>query len=118
MSNCLAKLIGPLQAKQFRVVNVADREEVVNVGRSETPHLVLLDLKSPFDVLEKESARSYRGHSSVCKKLYAWTRIYEGNWCYIRVHSTDAGRVLDLIKADPEAALHKLRRRSYFRLAA
>jgi len=35
-----------------------------------------------------------------------------------RLHSTDAGRVLDLIKADPEAALHKLRRRSYFRLAA
>jgi hypothetical protein len=48
-SNCLAKLIDPLQAEQFRVVNVA---------RSETPHLVLLDLKSPFDVLEKESARS------------------------------------------------------------
>ena len=41
MSNCLAKLIGPLQAEQFRVVNVADREEVVNVARSETPHLVL-----------------------------------------------------------------------------
>jgi hypothetical protein len=59
-----------------------------------------------------------RGHSSVCKKLYAWARIYEGNWCYIRVHSTDAGQVLDLIKADPEAALHKLRRCRYFRLAA
>ena len=44
------------------------------------------------------------GHSSVCKKLYAWARIYKGNCCYIRVHSTGAGQVLDLIKADSEAA--------------
>jgi hypothetical protein len=43
-SNCLAKLIGPLPAEQFRVVNVA---------RSETAHFVLLDLKSPFDVFIK-----------------------------------------------------------------
>jgi nucleotide-binding universal stress UspA family protein len=34
--------------------------------------------------------------------------IYEGNGCYIRAHSTDAGQILHLIKADPEAALHKL----------
>jgi pyruvate-formate lyase-activating enzyme len=45
-----------------------------------------------------------RGHSSVCKKLYAWARIYEGNCCYIRFHSTGAGQVLDLIKPDSEAA--------------
>ena len=44
------------------------------------------------------------GHSSVCKKLYAKARIYEGTWCYIRVDLTDAGQVLDLIKAAPEAA--------------
>ena len=49
-SNCLAKLIGPLQAEQFRIVTVTDREEVVTIARSEVPHLVLLDLKSPFDV--------------------------------------------------------------------
>jgi DNA-binding response OmpR family regulator len=68
-SNRLAKLIRPLQAEQFRVVDVADREEVVNLAHSETPHLVLLDLKSPFDVLEKESARSYPSTSfAFCKR--------------------------------------------------
>jgi hypothetical protein len=37
---------------------------------------------------------------------------------YIRVDWTYAGQVLDPIKAGPEAALQKLRRCRYFRLAA
>jgi hypothetical protein len=49
------------------------------------------------------------GHSSVCKKLYAQARNYEGNWSYIRTDWIDAGQVLDLIKAVPEAAPQKLR---------
>jgi hypothetical protein len=39
-------------------------------------------------------------------------------WCYIRVDLTDAGQVLDLIKAAPEAALQKVACCGYFRLAA
>jgi hypothetical protein len=50
--------------------------------------------------------------------LYAKAGIYEGNGCYIRVDWTDAGQVLDLIKAAPQAALQKLRSCGYFRLAA
>jgi hypothetical protein len=37
---------------------------------------------------------------------------------YIRVDWTDAGQVLDPIKAAPEAALQKLRRYGYFSLEA
>ncbi len=44
--------------------------------------------------------------------------IYEGNGYYIRVDWTGAGQVLDLIKAAPQAALQKLGRCRYFRLAA
>ncbi len=40
----------------------------------------------------------------------AMARNYEGNWSYIRTDWTDAGQVLDLIKAVPEAAPQKLRR--------
>src|ERR1700686_2299994 len=60
----------------------------------------------------------HSGHSSVCKELYAYARNHEGNWCYIRVDWTDTGQVPDLIKAVWKAALQKLRRCDYCRLAA
>jgi hypothetical protein len=50
--------------------------------------------------------------------LYAKAGNYEGNGCYIQVDWTEAGQVLDLIKAAPQAAPQKLRRCRYFRLAA
>jgi len=39
--------------------------------------------------------------------LYAKAGNYEGNACYIQVDWTDAGQVLDPIKAAPEAGATK-----------
>jgi hypothetical protein len=57
----------------------SERMRVVHANRATTmPGAVL-------KVHGKDCLRRIRGHSSVCKKLYAKEGNYEGNGCYIQV---------------------------------
>ena len=49
-SSDLEKLTASLLAKRFKVLPVTDRTGLVTLARSEVPNLILLDLKSCFDI--------------------------------------------------------------------
>ncbi len=49
-SSDLEKLTALLLAERFKVLPVADRKGIVTLARSEVPSLILLDLKSCFDI--------------------------------------------------------------------
>jgi DNA-binding response OmpR family regulator len=46
----LEELTSRLIVERFKAISVANRESIVTVARSEVPGLILLDLKSCFDV--------------------------------------------------------------------
>jgi two-component system alkaline phosphatase synthesis response regulator PhoP len=46
----LESLTARLLAEKFKVYTVADRTAIVSLARSEVPNLILLDLKSCFDI--------------------------------------------------------------------
>jgi DNA-binding response OmpR family regulator len=48
--NDLEVLTSRLIAEKFKVLPVADRTAIVTLARSEVPNLIVLDLKSCFDV--------------------------------------------------------------------
>lgn len=49
-TNDLSRLAIRLQAERFKVLSISNRTAIVSVARSEVPSLILLDLKSCFNI--------------------------------------------------------------------